>query len=291
MKDTNYIFRRIGAYIIDGVVVAVLTTLIASIGFINPYKAKNDEMTKKYSDLYKDSIQVVSDISKYLEDDKISVEELAELKKFDSLKPVFEEYTEEISKDEAKKISEKVASYYTNTYNQDAREIKRLAIVSDIVNICLLVIYFMVLPIFTKGVTIGKSIFKLKVVKEDGKEATFVDYLIRGVILYGIVFSIISIVFGQTLSANDFYKYDEIVGRISNGVLLLTFGFMVFRKDCRSLHDLASRTTVISTKEEKKEEETEEIKEEKVTKVENKKEVKEAKVEPVKKKKKTTKKK
>ena len=80
MKDTNYIFRRIGAYIIDGVVVAVLTTLIASIGFINPYKAKNDEMTKKYSDLYKDSIQVVSDISKYLEDDKISVEELAELK-------------------------------------------------------------------------------------------------------------------------------------------------------------------------------------------------------------------
>ena len=291
MKDTNYIFRRIGAYIIDGVVVAVLTTLIASIGFINPYKAKNDEMTKKYSDLYKDSIQVVSDINKYLEDDKISVEELEELKKFDSLKPIFEEYTEEINKDEAKKLTDKVASYYTNTYNQDAREIKRLAIVSDIVNICLLVIYFMVLPIFTKGVTIGKSIFKLKVVKEDGKEATFVDYLIRGVILYGIVFSIISIVFGQTLSANDFYKYDEIVGRISNGVLLLTFGFMVFRKDCRSLHDLASRTTVISTKEEKKEEETEEIKEEKVTKVENKKEVKEAKVEPVKKKKKTTKKK
>ena len=291
MKDTNYIFRRIGAYIIDGVVVAVLTTLIASIGFINPYKAKNDEMTKKYSDLCKDSIQVVSDINKYLEDDKISVEELEELKKFDSFEPIFEEYTEEINKDEAKKLTDKVASYYTNTYNQDAREIKRLAIVSDIVNICLLVIYFMVLPIFTKGVTAGKNIFKLKVVKENGKDATFVDYLIRGVILYGIVFSIISIVFGQTLSANDFYKYDEIVGRISNGVLLLTFGFMVFRKDCRSLHDLASRTTVISTKEEKKEEETEEVKEEKVTKVENKKEVKEAKVEPVKKKKKTTKKK
>ena len=230
-------------------------------------------------------------ISDNTADDKISVEELEELKKFDSFEPIFEEYTEEINKDEAKKLTDKVASYYTNTYNQDAREIKRLAIVSDIVNICLLVIYFMVLPIFTKGVTAGKNIFKLKVVKENGKDATFVDYLIRGVILYGIVFSIISIVFGQTLSANDFYKYDEIVGRISNGVLLLTFGFMVFRKDCRSLHDLASRTTVISTKEEKKEEETEEVKEEKVTKVENKKEVKEAKVEPVKKKKKTTKKK
>lgn len=284
-NDAKFIYKRIGAYIIDVVLLSLLGTFLSGLPFLNPSYEESKELSKKYVDLFGDSLSVTRDIDKYREDETISIEELDELKKYENLLPVFEKYEEEIKgKDEINKLLDEVNTYYSDSFNKDARKIKRLDLYRDIIQLVLIVLLLVIVPTYSKGVTVGKALFKLRVVKEDDKDATIVNHLIRAVILYGVVFSIISMIFAQTLSVNDFYQYDNVVAKISNAVLLTTLGFMVFRQDCRSLHDLIAGTKVISTKEAKED----------VVIVKAEEEIPEAKVESVKKstkKKKTTKKK
>lgn len=284
-NDAKFIYKRIGAYIIDVVLLSLLGTFLSGLPFLNPSYEESKELSKKYVDLFGDSLSVTRDIDKYREDETISIEELNELKKYENLLPVFEKYEEEIKgKDEINKLLDEVNTYYSDSFNKDARRIKRLDLYRDIIQLVLIVLLLVIVPTYSKGVTVGKALFKLRVVKEDDKDATIVNHLIRAVILYGVVFSIISMIFAQTLSVNDFYQYDNVVAKISNAVLLTTLGFMVFRQDCRSLHDLIAGTKVISTKEAKED----------VVIVKAEEEIPEAKVESVKKstkKKKTTKKK
>lgn len=284
-NDAKFIYKRIGAYIIDVVLLSLLGTFLSGLPFLNPSYEESKELSKKYVDLFGDSLSVTRDIDKYREDETISKEELDELKKYENLLPVFEKYEEEIKgKDEINKLLDEVNTYYSDSFNKDARKIKRLDLYRDIIQLVLIVLLLVIVPTYSKGVTVGKALFKLRVVKEDDKDATIVNHLIRAVILYGVVFSIISMIFAQTLSAQDFYQYDNVVAKISNAVLLTTLGFMVFRQDCRSLHDLIAGTKVISTKEAKED----------VVIVKAEEEIPEAKVESVKKstkKKKTTKKK
>lgn len=284
MNDSNYIYKRIGAYLIDVIIVALLTTLLSYVSFLNPSKDKSDELSEKYVVLYSDILSATNDINKYLEDNVISKEELDELKKYDSLLPVTSKYEEEINKEDSNKLLDELLKYYNDSYNSDAREIRRLDLYRDIIRIVLLCLYFVLLPIYTKGVTLGKKLLKLRIVRNDNTDAKPMDYVIRMVILYSIIFTITSIIFAYTLSVKDFYTYDNILSRINSAFLLVIFGMIVFKKDMRGLHDVLSNTKVISTKEEIK---TEEVKEEK----EVREEIPEAKVEKVKKKKKTTKKK
>lgn len=290
MNESKYIFKRIGVYLIDIIIVAFITTLLSYVSFINPYKDKAAELNEKHVKLYSDVLSSSNDINKYIEDDVISVEELDELKKYDSLLPVFEKYNEEIKKEDSKNLLNEVFDYYENIYKEDAREIKRLDLYRSIIKVVLSLLYFIALPIYTKGVTVGMKLLKLRVVRTDGTDAKPVDYVIRAVIVYGIVFTIISLIFAYTLSVKDFYTYDNILNKISSIVISVVLFTIVFRRDMRGLHDILSNTKVISTKVE--EVETEEVKEEvKVEKKETKKEIPEAKVEKVNKKKKATKKK
>ena len=290
MSESKFIFKRVGAYLIDIIIVAFVTTLLGYVSFINPYRDKADVLNEKYVNLYSDVLSASNNINKYIEDDVISVEELEELKKYDRLLPVLDKYNEEVKKEDSTKLLNELFDYYNDSYKQDAREIRRLDFYRDIIKIVLLCVFFIGLPIYTKGETVGMKLLKLRIVRNDGTEAKPVDYVIRTVILYGVIFTIISLILAYTLSAKDFYNYDNVLNKINSLVLLVIFGMIVFKKDMRGLHDILSSTKVISTKIE--EVETEEVKEEvKVEKKETKKEIPEAKVEKVKKKKKTTKKK
>lgn len=57
MKDKkNNIFSRIGAYIIDIVIVTLLCSLISNIRFLNPYYDEYTEASLKYSEYYSDYV-------------------------------------------------------------------------------------------------------------------------------------------------------------------------------------------------------------------------------------------
>lgn len=87
--------------------------------------------------------------------------------------------------------------------------------------------YYMLIPIFLKGQTIGKWLFKIKVVTEDGEDIDYKILFFREAICRVLV---------RTLS----FGLSSVV----------SFFIMVTREDKKSLADVFSKTKVIDIKEE-----------------------------------------
>ena len=90
-----------------------------------------------------------------------------------------------------------------------------------------LLFYYMVIPMFIKGQTLGKKIFKLKVVLEDGKDVDYKVLFFREAICRILI---------RTLSLG-----------ISSIVSII---IMCIRDDNKSIGDIFSQTKVIDIKEE-----------------------------------------
>lgn len=90
-----------------------------------------------------------------------------------------------------------------------------------------LLFYYMVVPIFLKGQSIGKWFFKLKIVDEDGKDVDYKVLFFREAICRILV---------RTLSLG-----------ISS---VVSFILMIIRDDKKSIADVFAKTKVIDIKEE-----------------------------------------
>ena len=93
----------------------------------------------------------------------------------------------------------------------------------NIINIVLFIGYFIVFGYLNKGQTLGKKIFKIRVVNDDGSTIICTSFLPTRVFTYS-------------------YKW---VVNIETMVLFVCFLMAMYRKDGKGLHDLVSKTNVI----------------------------------------------
>ena len=107
------------------------------------------------------------------------------------------------------------------------------------------IMYFVVYQFYNKGQTLGKKLFKIKVVSNDFKELTMDNYIYRSFIINSLLIDII--IFSLMIFASETIWLIG-VGMLEaiNYILLFICGFMViFNKDGRGLHDLLGNTKVI----------------------------------------------
>lgn len=115
----------------------------------------------------------------------------------------------------------------------------------NIINIVLFIGYFIVFCYLNKGQTLGKMIFKIRVVNNDGSNVKLSSLIIRSLFIYGIVSCTYSIICTLFLPAKVFvYSYKWVVN-IETMILFVCFLMVMYRKDGKGLHDLVSRTNVI----------------------------------------------
>ena len=214
------VFKRLIAYIIDIVIVSVVSTLITSNSYIN--KDYNEYVNtydkyQEYSDQYKKNVK---ELDKSLDDEKISEKEYE--KKLNKLNNSFDE----------KSID----------YNY---KLIKLSIIPTIISILVILLYFVVIQFYMGGKTLGKKIVKLKVVSNNKKNLTIFNYFLRSLILNGVFLNILSVVMLLALSKNYYLIYNEIV-YIINYILEMCIVFMMtFDKNNRGLHDYVANTKVI----------------------------------------------
>ncbi|MEA4820719.1 MAG: RDD family protein [Erysipelotrichales bacterium] len=85
-----------------------------------------------------------------------------------------------------------------------------------------LVVYSVIIPLYTKGQTLGYFLFKIRVVQEDGSNVTFMNMFIR-----------------------------EMLGRLALTLTTMGLGFivsfiiMLYRKDNCGIHDILGKTKVV----------------------------------------------
>ena len=117
---------------------------------------------------------------------------------------------------------------------------------SMIIQVTVLVLYFVVFQAVSKGQTLGKKIMKIKIVSTDGNELTMNQVAIRAVIINSVFINLLLI--GSVMFASsDIYYYISLGLQGFEGlIIVITLIMILFRSDGKGLHDLLAKTQVIS---------------------------------------------
>ena len=95
------------------------------------------------------------------------------------------------------------------------------------------------------GQTLGKKIFKIKVVNKDGKKPGIWNMILRSIWLYGIFTGIINVIGLYLFNVKVFNYTSTSVNYIYYGFIIICFFMVMYRKDGKGLHDIIGKTSVI----------------------------------------------
>lgn len=246
------ILKRIGAYLIDIILVSLVATLLTSNQYINKDYKKYNDTYEEYNIKYEEYVNYFNKLENYYEDQKISNKEYNKLLEFDEYtKDLIKYYEdEEIKNKEYETIIENLNTEYSKMEIDYSYKLLKYSIIPTIVNLMCIALYFAVMQFYFGGQTLGKKLMKLKVVSNNKKNLTILNFFIRSLIVNELFINILNIVFLMVLSKNNYLVYNQIIYVITY-ILEMTIMFtLVFDKHNRGLHDYISNTKVVEAKKE-----------------------------------------
>ena len=137
------------------------------------------------------------------------------------------------------------AEQYLEEYTDVLYDMQKANALPNAINTLLIIVYFIVFQYLNKGQTIGKKLLKIKIVNEDKKDISISQMLIRGIMIYSILSSLINIILFFNVSRKIYMVSYLSIGAIETLVLFLSAIFILYRNDKRGLHDIVSKSIVI----------------------------------------------
>lgn len=252
MNNIKPFMKRLTAYAIDMMIILTISSLISTIPFLNKGMNEYKETYSKYEKEYVAHSQYVTLLQESYKDEEITEEEYNELIETEKCKDIINSNYEDkkISQDEYDDIVE----YLNEEYNTIAKEyvyiLSKKGISNSIITLVCTLLYFGVFQYLLKGETIGKKIFKLKVVSASDKKINVLNYLLRSLIVNDVLLNIVGILFLAFAKKSVYLQADSIIRGLISVVEAIIIFLVLTREDGRGLHDLLFNTKVISTKEE-----------------------------------------
>ena len=191
-------FKRIGAYVLDILIVSLFVSLLSYVPFLNPSR---DAYSEKYNELVNLQEQYSSS---------------------------------EIRLDE-----------YNQAFEPIAYEIYRYNTYYVIIDLVCTLLYFGVLQFFCKGQTIGKKLFQIRVVSNDERPLTLVNFILRTVVLSNMIISVALQCIVHFMDVDHYYMVYENVNLVGSIILYIILFMIVVRADGRGLHDFVANTKVV----------------------------------------------
>ena len=142
-----------------------------------------------------------------------------------------------------KKIS---MSDYTKQYEVLYYNISRESKVNDIVYVVSLLIYFVVVPFFLNGQTLGLFLNRLRIERFTIGKLHMWQLLVRNVVIVGLGYSIFRVALVYFLDAKVYYKVLLGISAVQILLLLLSWIMVIRKKEKRGLHEILSNTEVVS---------------------------------------------
>ena len=115
----------------------------------------------------------------------------------------------------------------------------------NIINCVIIILYFVVLPLYQKGQTLGKKIFKIRIVRDDKEYLGANDLIVRNIIVNGLLNTLLSFCLVFLLSGFEYFTIVSILGLIQLILIIVSICMMILRKDKRGLQDIITKTHVI----------------------------------------------
>lgn len=115
----------------------------------------------------------------------------------------------------------------------------------NIINCVIIILYFVVLPLYKNGQTLGKKIFKIKIVREDKEDLTANELIIRNIVVNGLLNTFLAFCLVFLLSGFEYFTITSILGFIQFILVVVSACMIIFRKDKKGLHDIITKTKVV----------------------------------------------
>ena len=207
--------RRIGAYIVDMIVITIISSMFIRIEFLNP---KYDEYQKAYKEYVDFTTEVMNN------PDKLN----------------------------------------DNNLNDISYNLSKTGLATNVITLVVTALYFIGFQYINRGQTLGKKLFKIKVVDSENRRPRFCQILIRSLLINSIVTNTIFVVMISSLSKNAYFAGSQYVQLVDIAIMASSFILIMFREDGKGLHDMIAGTKVVFESEEN--EEDNKVKEAKVVK-------------------------
>lgn len=126
-----------------------------------------------------------------------------------------------------------------------SQDIDREHVAVGFINLVFVFIYFVFIPYFMEGKTFGKALMKIRVVDESGGEATIHSLVIRNVVLNGLLYLFLSLLFINIVPGILYLLMISILGIIQLALVIFSVFMVLYRKDGVGLHERLSHTRVV----------------------------------------------
>lgn len=140
---------------------------------------------------------------------------------------------------------------YTKEYESIYYHINYESRLNNIIYLVILLIYFVVLPFFFNGQTLGMFLNKLRVERFTIGKLHMYQLLIRNVIIVGLGYTLLNVILINFLSVKIYYKALMVISGIQIILLFLSWIMVIRKKEKRGLHEILSNTEVVSLRKNK----------------------------------------
>ena len=151
---------------------------------------------------------------------------------------VLNEYFEVVMDGDSKKVDS-----YTQKINDYNYELNKLSISNNLISIGIYFLYFVVFQRYNSGQTIGKKMLKIEIVSCKDDNVDFKQLLIRGIILYPIVFDLLDVIFILIFDKSVYINLNSILSSVHSITFIVCLFTMIFGG--RGLHDRLAGTDVV----------------------------------------------
>lgn len=135
-------------------------------------------------------------------------------------------------------------SVYFNRYSTIIKSMDKENVPQTILNIILILGYFVLLPYYWDGKTIGKKMFRLRITKE--KEKLGLNELsLRSLIINGLGVSLVSVCLVYILPDMSYFIVTLICGFVQFLLVIISSFMIIYRHDEKGVQDLISGTQVV----------------------------------------------
>lgn len=134
---------------------------------------------------------------------------------------------------------------YINKSSDIIYDIDYSNVVPMIIEIILIILYFVVFQFYNKGQTLGKKLMKLRVISIGNTNITLNQMACRSLIINAILINILILATLLFLGRNYYYYISSGLQGIAGIIVFITLIMILFRKDGRGLHDVTAGTKVV----------------------------------------------
>lgn len=140
-------------------------------------------------------------------------------------------------------------------FNQMAliyKDLDQARIMYSVINAVMIFIYFIFIPYFFDGKTVGKKILKIKTVRNDKECLSLKNLVIKNMIDTGLMYMLFSLMLIYILPGYSYFIFVIALSILQISLIVASICMIIKRKDKRGLNDILSGTKVVNDFEETK---------------------------------------